>query len=234
MLIADEREWRKRQSGHELLHAAGYYRMRLARLAALQDGSERPARHSHREDQKAENEIAVEGVRGALFRRKEEERAEESDSHPANGGCMKALAAGEEGLDADHPEGRDGDDQTGDAAGDQGLGENQCGVPDAEGQDAAEADVAKLAAAWNVEAAGEREGHHDAPGKNVADGDELEGGKDSSDIRMPRYVVPQKKHTAANARYGLNRGWRGKFQRTIRRRGASALRVADGAAFGTR
>jgi hypothetical protein len=28
-------------------------------------------------------------------------------------------------------------------------------------------------------------------------------------------VVPQKKHTAAKARYGLNRGWRGNFQRSI-------------------
>ena len=34
---------------------------------------------------------------------------------------------------------------------------------------------------------------------------------------MPRYVVPQKKHTATRARYGLNRGWRRKSQRSIRR-----------------
>ena len=32
---------------------------------------------------------------------------------------------------------------------------------------------------------------------------------------MPRYVVPQKKHTAARARYGLNRGCRDNFQRSI-------------------
>ena len=34
------------------------------------------------------------------------------------------------------------------------------------------------------------------------------GGNDSNDMRIPRYVVPQKKHTATRARYGLNSGCR--------------------------
>src|ERR1017187_3473394 len=34
------------------------------------------------------------------------------------------------------------------------------------------------------------------------------GGNDSSAMRIPRYVVPQKKHTAISARYGLNKGCR--------------------------
>jgi hypothetical protein len=38
-----------------------------------------------------------------------------------------------------------------------------------------------------------------APDKVNRDASNTNGGNDSSDIRIPRYVVPQKKHTAANA-----------------------------------
>jgi len=106
----------EREAGGELLHRAADHGMRLGLMAALQDGPQRPAGAAELQQQETAQQRTAEAFLQRLGS-DQQNGARESHEHPGDGGPMQSSAAGNERLDADHPEWRYRDEDRCQAAG---------------------------------------------------------------------------------------------------------------------
>ena len=122
----------KREAGGQLLHRAAHHRMRLGLMTALQDGAESPAARSRAAAARSRAAAGRRSLRCIASGATSRMVPAETHQHPDDGGSMQSLAAGNERFDADHPEGRHGDEDRRQSARHPLLGDrpdSRCRVP---------------------------------------------------------------------------------------------------------
>ncbi len=148
--FAKQRRHDEREAGGQLLHRAADDRMRFGLMPPLQDGTERPAGRSRirisRNPRSSGPPKPSRTISGATSRR----GAGQADQHGDDRGAMQSVAAGNERIDADHPERRQRDEDRRQAARHPLLGEYQAARADSDDDDAEERGVPELAARWEM------------------------------------------------------------------------------------
>ena len=129
-----------------------------------------PAEHIHViVGHQAESVRAAVAPMGIKFVLQAEQRGTgHADGHSGDGGRVEPLAAGEERFGAHHPKGRDGDDESGDAAGDEGFGNDERAVANAQREESAKAGPGEVFAFGQIESADTGEEQEDGAGKDEA------------------------------------------------------------------
>jgi hypothetical protein len=123
----------------------------LGGLAALDQRAERPREAPKLEDQEALDDVAGRSAfecAGA----DEQRRAAQTHGHAKQRGGVEPHARRQDGVEAEHPEGRNGDDQRGEAAGDPEFGDGEAAVADAEDDDAVPGGLAEFDPAGQLRA----------------------------------------------------------------------------------
>jgi DNA ligase D-like protein (predicted polymerase) len=105
MRFREQRRHCKRETGGKLLHRSGDDRMRRGLMTPLENGTEAPAEAAQLQQHKSAQQRAPEAFAHDLGSN-QERGSGQAHQHGEEGGTVQTLAAGDQRIDADHPEWR--------------------------------------------------------------------------------------------------------------------------------